>query len=356
MPISSSRLPNYPFRNLVFQGGGVKAYVYHGVLTVLEENGILPQIKRVAGASAGAIQAALLSFRLNAAETIELYQTVDYSRITDLDASRDLGLDPDRPFEAQLGRIWGNLDAVERLIKRFGIYPNRYLLEWLQDTIAIYCEGNGRATFSDFRALGFRDLHIVVVNATRHRAEIFNADRTPEVSVADAVLMSGSIPFFFEAIKFDGKTIGQGDYYVDGGLLSNYPLTIFDHPKYQKDSRHFTYGVNWETLGCRLYTPPDCDQRNVPITNIINFAQNVVETIGEMQNVAIEQRTVDQLRSILLSNCCVATTDFQINPDPSDPKYVEMVTTGEDAAREYLQNYRLPTDWISELKDKVVRG
>ena len=27
----------YPFRNLVFKGGGVKAFAYHGVIEVLEE-------------------------------------------------------------------------------------------------------------------------------------------------------------------------------------------------------------------------------------------------------------------------------------------------------------------------------
>ena len=45
MRMAKSLLPKrYPFKNLVFQGGGVKAYVYHGVLRVLDEEGILPQI------------------------------------------------------------------------------------------------------------------------------------------------------------------------------------------------------------------------------------------------------------------------------------------------------------------------
>ncbi|SVD03251.1 uncharacterized protein METZ01_LOCUS356105 [marine metagenome] len=42
----------YPFRNLVFEGGGVKGIAYSGALAVLEEHGILPQIRRVGGASA----------------------------------------------------------------------------------------------------------------------------------------------------------------------------------------------------------------------------------------------------------------------------------------------------------------
>ncbi|MBQ0128550.1 MAG: patatin-like phospholipase family protein, partial [bacterium] len=44
----------YHFRNLVFEGGGVRGIAYAGALEVLEEEKILRKIKRVAGTSAGA--------------------------------------------------------------------------------------------------------------------------------------------------------------------------------------------------------------------------------------------------------------------------------------------------------------
>ena len=47
----------YPFKNLVFQGGGVKGIAYGGALDVLDKKGILKNIIRVAGTSAGAINA-----------------------------------------------------------------------------------------------------------------------------------------------------------------------------------------------------------------------------------------------------------------------------------------------------------
>lgn len=350
IPFSSSK---FPFKNLVFEGGGIKAYVYHGVLPVLEEYGILQQIERVAGASAGAAQAALLCLQLTAEQTIELYKSIDFSQVTSLEASGSSESSSAHLLEQPLGKIRGNLNAVQRLFNHFGLHSNEYMLEWFRETFATYCEGNRRATFSDFRALGFRDLYIPAVNVSRHRLEIFSADTTPNVPVAEAVVMSMSIPFFFEAVRFDGTSFGQGDYYIDGGALSNYPLTLFDHPDYKPDSRHFTYGVNWETLGCRLFTPPETPQHRTPITNIFHFAENVALTIAEMQNVAIEQRTVDQLRSINISSCGVSTVDFEIKPVMNHPKYAEMVQTGEKATRQYLENYRLPTDWFSNLKEKL---
>ena len=345
--------PKYPFRNLVFQGGGVKAYVYHGALRVLDECAILPQIERVAGTSAGALQAAMLCFRLSVEDTIELYKTVDYAKIRSLNPSEESDQRRSRLLDAQLERMRGNLDAANRFIRKFGLYSNDYIKDWLHTTIAAHCDGNGQATFADFRSRGFRDLYTTAVNITHHRAEIFSADTTPDVAVADAVLMSTAIPFFFEAVQFDGKSLGQGDYYIDGGALSNYPLTIFDDIKFKKGNRHFTYGVNWETLGCQLFTPVDCSHNQTEITNILNYAENVIETMGDVQNVAVDLRTVDRWRSIRISNCCVSTTDFDIQPDESDAKYAEMVKTGEQAVHEYLENYRLPTDRFADAKGKL---
>ena len=49
------------FRNLVFEGGGVKGIAYVGAWEVLQKKGILKDIKRVGGTSAGAINALLLA-------------------------------------------------------------------------------------------------------------------------------------------------------------------------------------------------------------------------------------------------------------------------------------------------------
>ena len=43
----------YHFKNLVFEGGGVKGIAYVGAMEVLDKEGILNNIERVAGTSAG---------------------------------------------------------------------------------------------------------------------------------------------------------------------------------------------------------------------------------------------------------------------------------------------------------------
>lgn len=45
---------DYPFKHLVFEGGGVKGIAWVGASEVLEQKGVLPDIERVGGTSAGA--------------------------------------------------------------------------------------------------------------------------------------------------------------------------------------------------------------------------------------------------------------------------------------------------------------
>ena len=349
-------IKKFPFKNLVFKGGGMKALAYHGVILELEEQNILPQIERVAGTSAGSLLSTLLSMRLGAVDIIELYKTVDYTKVAGVrsdfipDDQRRTG----RFFDRGLTRLMDGLDAVNRFVHSYGWYENDYPHEWLQDVIAQHCDGDGRATFKEFRNRGYRDLYVVATNISQHRVVIFSAYSSPDVSVADAVLMSSSLPFFFEAVQFDGKELGSGEYYGDGGLLVNYPLHIFDDQKYKENNTHYVYGINWETLGCRLFTPKDCLQPPKPIHNLISYIENVLESIAEVQETVYENRIVDQLRTINVNNCGVSATDFSFKLEEDNATYNKMLSTGRIAVCEYLENYKLPTDRLFDVKAKFI--
>lgn len=333
----------YPFRNLVFQGGGIKVLAYHGALRVLEKEGILDQIERVAGASAGAAMATMLAMRLNVDEIIDLYKNFDYDQITNSRHGRMPDHDSSPNFlQRELERIQTSFASVTRLATKFGWYSSEYGYKWMQDTIAQFCQGNGKATFAQFRELGFRDLYIVVTNLTRHSAEIFSADTTPDAAVVDAVLMSQILPIFFEGVQFDGRQLGRGDHYLDGGLLVNYPLQLFDERPFTHNNRWFVNGVNWETLGCRTFTPPDCPPRSGAIKNLLTYAQNVFEVLIDAQAASYRLNKSAQRRSIDISDCCVRTTDWGIRPVEENERYARLVASGETAARTYLDNYKPP--------------
>ena len=315
------------YRNLVFKGGGIRGIAYLGALNVLEEIGILQNIERVAGASAGAIAATLVSFRLGLQETNSLFNSLDFKNV------------PQRRTKNQGRLILDSLNdaCYERFFKQFGYYSSEYFHEWLEATIAGQCGGNGRATFADFQARGFRDLYVVAANISRHRAETFSFEHTPDVAVADAVRMSMSIPLYFEALRFDGKQLGDGDFYVDGGLYDNFPMHIFDHPKFEKNNWAYNDGINWQTLGLFLFP----DQIRKPLdpevpTEVWDFLNLLLRNLYNAHQMSNYQTNpVDRHRTVEISDRGISAVEFNI--EPMSEKYMALYNAGQTGVREFFE-------------------
>ena len=92
----------YHFRNLVFEGGGVKGIAYVGATEVLEKKGILPSIARVGGTSAGAINALLVGLNYSPTETKQILSQLD--------------------FQSFLDDEWGVIRDTNRLLTDYGWY------------------------------------------------------------------------------------------------------------------------------------------------------------------------------------------------------------------------------------------
>ncbi len=314
------------YKNLVFKGGGVRGIAYMGALELLEEKGALDGIERVAGTSSGAIAATLLCFRKNIADTLNLFNTLDLSKV------------PQRSIKGS-GRniiLLKNSANYTRLFENYGWYSSQYFHTWLGDVIAEECRGNRRATFMDFKDFGYRDLYVVASNLSKHRAEIFSVDATPDVAVVDAVRMSMSIPLYFEALRFDGKRFGAGDYYVDGGLYNNYPIHLFDQPRYAKESKLYRDGINWETLGLFLFPNQlnNHERRDEP-DNLWEFLDLTVRSIYDSHQIAnLFQNVANQKRTIQINDCGISSTRFDLSPDSEE--YRCLYNAGRQAVSKYF--------------------
>ncbi len=315
------------YRNLVFKGGGVRGIAYMGALQVLEDKGILENIQRVAGTSAGAIAAALTCFRLSVAETIEVFNTLEVNKIPQ---SRSLLQTPHFP------PVRGHQN-YRRLFQNYGWYSSEYFYNWLQDTIARFCRGNCQATFADLRKQGHRDLYVVASNLSRHRSEVFSAAATPDVCVADAVRMSMSIPLFFESLQFDGHTFGSGDYYVDGGIYANYPIHLFDGSDFSGSSLAFRKGTNWETLGLYLYTDKRLAEEKPEMPkNLVDFVLLTGHNFYDSyEQSSLLNRAIEQRRTIEISDCGISALDFDILP--GGKKYDQLFKSGREAALNFFK-------------------
>ena len=244
------------YRNLVMEGGGIRGIAYGGALLELEQRGVLAGLTRVGGTSAGAIQAALLAVGYSAQEIIDVVNATPVQRLND-------------------GRFIF-LGGTHRLIKEYGWYRGDEFSTYLGELVARKTK-NANLTLGELHALAlkepyrggpirFRDLYTTGTNLTQQRVQVFSYETTPTMRVADAVRISMSIPLYFRAVLLDAEnqvitgTPAPGQpvqVLVDGGLLANYPIDLFDYPRYlpagsaaAPDARGHV--CNPETLGLRL--------------------------------------------------------------------------------------------------------
>ncbi len=73
----------FPFKNLVFEGGGVKGIAFVGAMKVLKKEEILQNINRVGGTSAGSINAVLFAAGFSNQETLNVLNKVDFNNFKD---------------------------------------------------------------------------------------------------------------------------------------------------------------------------------------------------------------------------------------------------------------------------------
>ena len=170
---------------------------------------------------------------------------------------------------------------------------------------------------------------------------MFSLGSTPDVAVADAVRISMSIPLYFEALRFDGKNFGTGDFYVDGGLYKNYPLDLFDSQFLVNDPKNFDDGVNWESLGLYLISDRDTS------SDIAEYPKNLWEYVALTgrnyydyhQLFGLKNNSLDEKRTIEIDDCGVSPVDFDIKP--GSESFNALYESGRKAAQRYFNKITL---------------
>ena len=261
--------PNYT--NLALAGGGVRGLAYAGVFSVLDKKAVLHQTDKVAGTSAGAIAGLLLSVGYSAKEIDSIMQDL-----------------PVQEFNDGKGGLIGKYERVKH---DFGIYEGKKFDRWLQQLVNIKT-GKPGLTFGELHQLHltnnlFKDLYCTGNNLSRQQLEIFSYEHTPNMPIALAVRISGTVPLYFEPVALDNnkKMIQKGDtssfinYYVDGGMLCNYPINMFDTCNNNENPLMYNnVKFNRHTIGIKLERPEQIDslQKNnvtIPPFSVNNFNQ-----------------------------------------------------------------------------------
>ena len=187
---------------LIISGGGMRSVAVIGSLQYLEEKGILKNIKKYAGSSAGAMICTLLVMNYSANE---IEQTV-FSQGSNI-------------VKQSYFRV------VFNILKSYGIYSAEKMYNYLGSLI----EAKGFSKYITFKELYDKTGKILTITGTSLSEQdtfYFNYYTQPTMKVIDALRISISIPIYFTSVEytFNSKIHTM----VDGGLLENFPLHYYD--------------------------------------------------------------------------------------------------------------------------------
>ncbi len=333
----------YPFKNLVFEGGGVKGIAYVGAMKVLEKEDILKNIKRVGGTSAGSINAVLFASGYSNQETLEILSDLDFNNFKD--------------------DSWGVLRDMQRLREEYGWYRGSFFREWIAELLKKKT-GSSNITFKALQEHSKKSLYVYASNLSTQFGEVYSPEHTPRMRVVDAVRRSMSIPFFFRAIRDDRQ-----DVFVDGGAINNYPVKLFDREKYLEDKnllripkyyeeennllavklpQSSRYIYNKETLGFRLDSAREIgifrdgqEPQHTQIEHFLDYTMQLIKTVLSIQN-SQHLHEDDWHRTIYIDSLGVGPTEF----DLKDTQKKALVISGQKSTEEYLS-------WWSNVKNDL---
>ncbi|CKT46075.1 transmembrane protein [Mycobacterium tuberculosis] len=148
-----------------------------------------------------------------------------------------------------------------------------------------------------------------------------------DFSVARAVHASSAIPFVFEPVRVRGAT------WVDGGLLSNFPVALFDRTDAEP---------RWPTFGIRLSARPGIPPTR-PVQGPVSLGIAAIETLVSNQDNAYIDDPCTVRRTIFVPAHDVSPIDFDITAEQREALYQR----GFQAGQKFLANWNY-ADYLAD--------
>ncbi len=310
------------YKNLVFEGAGIRGLAYAGAIAELERRDMLVQIEKVAGTSAGATTALMLALGYTSAEIMELISETHFKEFND----------------GQYFFIGG----LFRTKNQFGWYRSERINKWLENVI-LFKTADANITFQQMRKMGYKDLYITATSLNRQKMIVLSKDSYPDMKVKDAVRISMSIPLYFQPAFMDSMGRVYEDFdedknldiVIDGGLVGNFPIFIFD----SLDNGERV--PNPETLGLRIDSDrqieSDKNSRElspIKIKNIADYLESLyIFTIENLNRT--ELTDADWARTVSIS-------DANIGPRIKNLSRAEkqsLIVSGRSSMHDFIEEH-----------------
>lgn len=341
----------------VFEGGGVRGVAFLGALRCFNDLGF--RWRKLAGTSAGAITAAFVAANFQIDELEQIVGGMDFMKfLTKKTSWLILNGNPADDLRSPVQMMLFLL-----LARKLGQYSSEPFREWLDSNL----KKRGLATFSDIKANpGDLELKVVISDISqgemlvlpddlitidpgdprkRSLREQLKLEAADDFSVAEAVRLSMSIPLFFEP----GELGDRKRKIVDGGILSNFPLWLYDVQRPPMTSApddlpkvNIKKCPRWPTFGLRL-VEDNLRQEN-SITGPFGLLGGMFKTMMVARDrYHLNQRDEGRVINIDVTAANVTATEFDLSKEKKDVLYRQGYLT---AKRFFLEKW----NWNKHLQ------
>ncbi len=281
-----------PPKRIVLTGGGLRSLGHYGALEVLEERGLLRNVKEYIGVSAGALIGFCMMLGYSISELKKAVLEFDFSILQS--AHPELVLDFFSKYGVDSGEL---LEKFLYSLLRIKGYPIDLTFgQWVT-----------------INPSGLR-LRCFACNLNRCEMKEFSTEKTPDTSFVFALRSSMCLPMYFTPTR-DSNT---GDYLVDGGLIHNFPMNYIT-----EEEKETALGISF------LYTK-----------NKVEEIPDFVAFLAQLYNCGFNPRTYQVQKENLLRCIIIPTGQMSAyNFDLSTEAREELITLGIKAAEEYCDTY-----------------
>ncbi|EZH65789.1 phospholipase [Bacillaceae bacterium JMAK1] len=285
----------------VFEGGGIRGIAFAGALQAMEEHDV--EWVRLAGTSVGSIIAALLAAGYSSQEIRKLLLDFDYHQLK--------------------GRTWLNripiIGNVIHLFVHLGFYNNHYLEQWIHERLL----SKGVQTFAD---LPDERLKIIASDITNGQMIVFPDDLDrygidiEQFNISKAIAMSTSLPFFYRPVVWRTNN-SKKSYIIDGGILSNFPIWLFDRENPEFPTFGFHFVKDEVHVQATIATP-------------IHLAKSIFKTMMQAHDMKYFTASTSD-RTIKIPTGDITATDFDLTED----MLAFLYQSGYDSAVKFLSKW-----------------
>jgi NTE family protein len=366
----------HQYIDIVMEGGGVLGIALVGFTYMLEQAGL--RFLRVGGASAGAINALLLAGLggPNEAKSEKIIKELANLNMYEfIDGDEDVKELVDA-WVANAGRLrlgWKVAQVWDNVRDDLGLNPGRVFHDWAKKILKkenITTTGQLLGRMNDLpQGLRRRDglpltepktaLALIAADVSTETKVVFPKmaplywEKHEEVNPASFVRASMSIPFFFQPFRVENvpqdiaaldrwrdlasyaETPPQTCTFIDGGIMSNFPIDIFHRPDRVPSAP--TFGVK---LGTDKRKNSGIDEPMELVSAIFNSARHCLDYDFIVRN--------PDYRKLVT---CIDTDDHNwLNFDMKPEAKVDLFVKGARAADHFLREF----NW-EEYKD-IRRG